>query len=55
VVKSIGCSSRGPTFFSQEPNRGSESSVTLVLGGTVPSGTASKWDIDIHASKHPVT
>ena len=37
MVKSIGCSSRGPEFNSQHPHGGSQPSVTPVLGDLMPS------------------
>ena len=46
VVKSTGCSSRGPQFNSQHPHGSSQLSVTPASGDPTPS--------DIHAGKTPV-
>ena len=37
VVKSIGCSSRGPRFNSQQPHGSSQLSLTLIPGDLTPS------------------
>jgi hypothetical protein len=54
VVRSTGCSSRGPEFNSQY----SQLAINLVLGIQCPllasTGTACTWYTDTHAGKTPV-
>jgi hypothetical protein len=48
VVKSIGCSSRGPEFNSQQPHGGSQLSVTLV------SDTCTQIDMQTSTTEHKI-